>query len=247
MSEQISRYKPGQNLPAFAVSQVEAGRFVAVVGGLTPQGDYQIEHATPGSRPLGVAEATSLPPTEDPNVQQRRVNVARVPSVVRVEADGAITAAEEVEVGQDGKVTATEASFASVVIGDEGDNTALELVAKEAGVDGNDITVALVDPEGASESLAVTVAGTDIEVSLATDSESDITSTADDVLQAIEGENDADELVTVSHHGESTGEGVVDPVSETNLTGGTDAGDGPVVGRALTDTENGGFCEVALY
>lgn len=56
---------------------------------------------------------------------------------------------------------------ASVVIG-EGD-AALFYGAIEAGADGNDITVTYVDPAGASEALAVSVTGTDIEVSLETD------------------------------------------------------------------------------
>jgi hypothetical protein len=60
------------------------------------------------------------------------------------------------------------------------------------------ISVALVDPDDTSQSLAVTVDGQTIEVSLATDSSGDIETTLGDVAAALNGDTDAHALVETS-------------------------------------------------
>jgi len=57
---------------------------------------------------------------------------------------------------------------ASLITGLIADNNAIRWLAKVAGEDGNDISVALVNPGTASAALGITVSGTNITVSLAT-------------------------------------------------------------------------------
>lgn len=105
---------------------------------------------------------------------------------------------------------------ASVVIQD------LTYTAKEFGVAGDDITIEYVDPEGNDEPLSVSVVGDAIEVSLETDSGGLIVSTAEDVLEAIEADVDANALVSVSISG--TASDVQEAQVATNLEGGADYG-----------------------
>ena len=86
---------------------------------------------------------------------------------------------------------------------------------------GNDVTITYVNG-GASQSLAVSVSGLDITVQLATDGSSVITSTANDVLEAINASEDAQPLVTASLASGSDGTGLVTAMSEQSLTGGAD-------------------------
>lgn len=88
-------------------------------------------------------------------------------------------------------VDSIAAVAASLVVQD------LTYTAQDAGADGNDISITYVDPMGNDQPIAVSVVGTDIEVSLATGPGGAITSTAQDVLEAIEADMDASALVSV--------------------------------------------------
>lgn len=91
--EQVSRYKPGENVPGFAATAVAAGRFVKLTGPKTSHGDYQIGHCGVGERPFGVAEATSAAASLPAHSHDRRVNVARRGAIARVEVGaGGVTA-----------------------------------------------------------------------------------------------------------------------------------------------------------
>lgn len=124
----------------------------------------------------------------------------------------------------DGEVTVTVAAVqASVVTGDEADDNAIRWTAQDAGADGNDTTVALIDPPGNNVALAVDVTGTDIVVTLATDGSSVVTTTADLLKTAVAADVDANALVAVADEGASDGSGVVAAVAETALAYGGDA------------------------
>ncbi|WFE28121.1 M14 family metallopeptidase [Solwaraspora sp. WMMD791] len=81
---------------------------------------------------------------------------------------------------------------------------------------GNDLTVELVDPGTADSALAVTVSGSAIRVSLATDGTGAIVSTAAQVAAAINAA--AGDLVTAYTYRGSVGDGVVAPVAATPLS-----------------------------
>lgn len=110
-----------------------------------------------------------------------------------------------------------------------GDNNDLKFTSKLKGHFGNTIKVAYVDPDAANAKLAVTVSGTAIAVSLATDATKAITSTASDVKAAIEAVPAAAALVTVANAGADTGAGVVTAMAATALANG--AGENQIIIR----------------
>ncbi len=108
-----------------------------------------------------------------------------------------------------------------------GINNDLTFTAVKGGTDGNAITVryiVAVDSGGtaiASQPLFVEVAGNEIIVYLATDAAGAVTSTASQVLSAIQASAPASYLVTVALAPSNTGAGVVASLASTALTGGT--------------------------
>lgn len=110
---------------------------------------------------------------------------------------------------------------ATTVMG--GTNNDLVFTAKSAGAAGNNITITLIDPAGASKPLLVSVGGTAITVYLATSGGSAITTTATQLKAAIEANNTASNLVTVANAAANDGSGVVTALALTNLSGGSDA------------------------
>lgn len=120
----------------------------------------------------------------------------------------------------DNNSAAVAASLSTALAGDNND---IKLVAKQAGVVGNHLELALVDPAGNDQTLAVTVADGVISVSLATGAAGAITSTADQVIAAINASATAGALVTASRKTGNDGTGVVTALAAANLTGGVDA------------------------
>lgn len=110
---------------------------------------------------------------------------------------------------------------ATLATGVVANNNAITWTAKKTGTAGNDITLTLIDPPGNNVALSVDVVGRDINVTLATDGASAITSTAAQVIAAIAASSAAD-LVTAANTGASTGAAAVVAVAATSLAGGTD-------------------------
>lgn len=110
-----------------------------------------------------------------------------------------------------------------------GDNNDLKFTSKLKGHFGNTIKVAYVDPDAANAQLAVTVSGTAIAVSLATDATKAITSTASDVKAAIEAVPAAAALVSVANVAANSGAGVVAAMAATALANG--AGENQIIIR----------------
>ena len=98
-----------------------------------------------------------------------------------------------------------------------GVNNDLTFLAKTAGAAGNDITVALVDPSGNDQDLAVTVSDNAISVSLATGEDGAITSTAREVRDAVNADSEAAALVAASLAPGNDGSGVVTALAAANL------------------------------
>ena len=96
--------------------------------------------------------------------------------------------------------------------------------AVRGGAAGNSISVHFLDPGVYLAPLSVSVSGTDIVVSLATDGGGIITSTADDVIEALTESPTAAYLVTAARGVGQDGSGVVQAQGPTNLTGGSDTG-----------------------
>ncbi len=92
--------------------------------------------------------------------------------------------------------------------------------AVAAGTDANGIRIRYTDPGTESAALAVSVSGSDITVSLATDVAGDVISTAAEVAAAVNGEQAAADLVSATEAG--SGAATVSAVGFQNLTGGQD-------------------------
>lgn len=115
------------------------------------------------------------------------------------------------------------ATAATLTLGRASDNTGITLTAATAGLAGNQISVALVDPAANSATLAVAVSGNAITVTLATDASGVITSTVGDVITAINGDGDASALVAAANLTGSDGTGLAKATGVSRfLAGGAD-------------------------
>lgn len=102
-------------------------------------------------------------------------------------------------------------------------NGDITFTAVNAGTAGNAIKVLLLDPAGNDKVLGVDLIGDTVEVSLATSGAGAITSTAAQVVAAVNASLEAKSLVVASNTGESTGASVVTAVAATPLAGGVAA------------------------
>jgi hypothetical protein len=256
--EKIGRYKPGQNVTVrpdgeLAGDQLKAGRFVAITG-YGKDRCYLGAHAEPGDgHPFGVTQRDSAKPnTEDPTSVDLLVE-CMTGGIPFVEAGEAIDASPPVDiaVGADGKAVVAGGDVAAKLeTGKVADNNAITWTARDAGDDGNDLAVELLNT-GKGKTLAVDVDGDTISVTLATNEvgAGEITSTATLVIAAIAEHDTASQLVKAANTGASSGAGVVAAVAKTSLAGGSDTeGTAAVVGKALTSAEEAGeYIEVQFY
>jgi uncharacterized protein len=111
---------------------------------------------------------------------------------------------------------------ATLQLGAVGSNDAILLTSVLSGELGNAVSISLADPKTASATLAVLVSGRAITVSLATDADGAITSTATAVIAALTASVDASALVTAVGVAGSTGAGVLAARRRVSLAGGLD-------------------------
>jgi hypothetical protein len=247
--EKIGRFKPGQNVSVFAKTAIKAARFIAITDEKTARGDYQGEHAPAGTQhPFGVSQYDSAPTTQPASSRERLVEVMRG-GIPFVEAAEEIPALSQVSVGAEGKaVLATGEGFASLDKGVQADNNAVTFTANDSGTDGNDLTVALIDPGVKEKPLEVDVDGTDIIIQLETDAENKLATSGTELIAAILEDDTASQLITASNKGTSSGAGTMVAFAEAALTGGTAGGEANPVGEALTEAaEAGDYIEVAIF
>ncbi len=244
MTEQLARFNPGDNIPVFAQAQVLAGRFLKVLSGKSEQGDYRVEHAGVGeAHPFGIAERDSGPTTQDAFSIERRLNCIRPGTVgARVRAGAEIAAGDLLAVGAEGKAVPVDS--ATLATGVVGSNNAITWSSRKSDTPGDSIQVEMLNT-GKEKALAVDVDGDVITVTLATNGTGagEITSTAAQVIAAIQEHDTASQLVTVANTGASSGAGVVTAVAKTNLAGAT----GPAVAKALTAADTDEIAECELF
>lgn len=255
--EKIARYKPGDNITVrpngkLAADQLKAGRFVAIAAYGTDR-CYLADHASAGdAHPFGVTQRESADPSkEDAASVDLLVECVRTGSVPLVEAGEAISAPTDVAVGADGKAVVADAAVAATLeTGTVGEKNGIVWTAKAAGTGGNSLSVEILNT-GKEKALSVDVDGNKITVIAATNGvgEGEITSTADQVKEAVEEHDTASQLVAVADKGASDGTGVVKAVAKTSLSGGAaSTGGAAAVGKALTSAEEAGeYVEVDLY
>jgi len=119
-------------------------------------------------------------------------------------------------------IPVTDKVAAKLVTGVTESNNAILWTAKVPGTAGESIKVQLLDPAQASQDLAVSVSGDTIVVSLETSAVPAITSTAAEVIAAVNAHLVANQLVTAANAGASTGAGIVAAVAATALDEGAD-------------------------
>lgn len=258
--EKIGRYKPGQNVTVapdgeLAGDQLKAGRFVAITGYDTNTRSYLASHADAGdAHPFGVTQRESAKPNvEDPRSVDLLVEVMKG-GIPFVEAGEEIDTSEgpvDIAVGAEGKAVVAGGDVAAKLeTGKVADNNAITWTAVEGGTAGNKLSVEILNT-GKGKSLSVDVDGNKITVIAATNEvgEGAITSTANDVIAAVEEHDTASQLVSVAKTGASSGAGVVAAVAKTSLAGGSAAeGEAAVVGKALTSAEEAGeYVEIDPY
>lgn len=138
----------------------------------------------------------------------------------------------------------TTAVAASAIVNPTGNDNGLTFTAKTYGAAGNNISIRYVDPGAASQALSVSVVGTAITVSLATNGGSSITSTAAQVKAAVDADARASSLVSVAIYTADAGtaddgSGVVTAMAQANLANGAGTGVGAVLpGAICIDTTN---------
>jgi len=94
--------------------------------------------------------------------------------------------------------------------------------SKAYGADGNAYSVEYVDPEDVDQVLAITLAGTVVTVSLATEGAGVITTTGDEIKTEVGNVTEVDDLFTVTDKAANDGSGVVTAMAAAPLTGGID-------------------------
>lgn len=94
MAEMIARFKPGENVPAYAAADITAGRFVRVSATKDTRGSYVISHCGAGARANGVAERDAVGGVKD---WRGGTNIVRRGAIARVTAGGAVAVGAEVE------------------------------------------------------------------------------------------------------------------------------------------------------
>lgn len=130
-----------------------------------------------------------------------------------------------------GAVEPVDGAQATLSRNPTGDDNALTFTAVAYGVAGNDISIAYLDPGANNATLSVSVNGKYIAVNLATDGSGVITSTAAEVLAAIEASLAASTLVTVEINAADSGSGddgsgIVTALARAYMTGGAGTGVG---------------------
>lgn len=142
-----------------------------------------------------------------------------------------------------GAAAPTASAQATLTVNPAGAENGLTFTAVEYGATGNDISIAYVNPGANDAALSVSVSGKAITVSLATGGAGAITSTAAQVLAAIEALPRADDLVSVAIAAADTGSaddgsGIVTAMARANLAGGAGTGVGVAgKGSRYTDTD----------
>ena len=112
------------------------------------------------------------------------------------------------------------ATAAALTLGNAPSGTGITFTAAEAGTIGNNARVRYIAPDEASAALAVTVEGSDITVTLAADAEGVVTSTAAEIVAAVNESAEGGALVVAALAEGSNGTGVAKGRDFQALTGG---------------------------
>jgi hypothetical protein len=120
-------------------------------------------------------------------------------------------------VEQSGAATRVDATLTTALTGTNND---IKFNSKLPGRLGNGISIRLFDPAAINASLVASVTGLDFTFSLATGAGGAITTTASQILTAVENLSDDDAYISATNAPGNDGTGVVTAMAKTYLTGG---------------------------
>src|SRR5438128_1268761 len=209
-NECIPKYEPGQRITGEATAAVTGKRVLRISADRTDEGNISVAHANAEGPIIGVASHDAA--------SGDLVTVIGSGAVVPIDPSADVTAGDEVVAAASGKVAPVSEAGAAATVTVGSGNSKVKVTANEVGEGGNAITLTIVDPGGTTASLAVDTDNEAITVSLARAS-SAITSTAADVIAAINEHDGASRLVTASNGASSNGTGTAAAASSTPLTG----------------------------
>ncbi|RKR02585.1 hypothetical protein C7446_2303 [Kushneria sinocarnis] len=112
------------------------------------------------------------------------------------------------------------ATAATLTAGTVAADSAVDYTAVQTGTSGNNIRIRYVDPGQSSATLAVSVSGNDITVTLGTDADGIVSSTATDVVTAVNNSAEASELISAALPDGSDGAGLTRARGYRSLSGG---------------------------
>jgi len=227
-----------------AVASGEAGNDIQIVFK-----DPEAEEAELSISVSGNIITVSLATDEDGNITSTAADIVNAINT-DTEASALVTASVGTE-----PVSIDDATSVALSGGNDGESATpatgglagVTFTAVDPGEAGNSIEIVFEDPEADEAVLSISVDGNKITVTLATDGEGDITSTIDDIVAAINGNNEANALVTAS----GSGTGTVSTGS-VELSGGNDGASAtPATGKlagvtftAVTPGEAGDEIEI---
>jgi len=134
----------------------------------------------------------------------------------------------------------TADTMASLTIESTNDNSTVIVEGKNSTgtpSDDEDITIALVDPSGNDQDLSVDFDDGDITVNLATGGAGAITSTAAEIVAAINNDFEARQIVEASISGDEDGSGIVEAAAAAALDGSVDGNADGAEGILLDDVD----------
>jgi len=129
------------------------------------------------------------------------------------------------------------AKKATLTTGSVENDNAIVWTAVDKGIEGNTISITIAKADTAESALGVAVAGNDITVTLGTDEENAAISTAAEVAEKINTDDDAGALVVADASGNPNNEAVVAAKTKTQLAGGADSIPGIIEGVLLNDVD----------
>lgn len=194
----------------------------AVVKYRAVKGGVGAESVTPITAVTDLVKGVTLFHVTAADILRGKGATIREEGIVEWEAGGVIAKDTEVTIDVLGRCVSAAEIAAFLNTGVVGNNNAITWTAKAPGIAGNSIRVQLLDPVANNALLGVDVAdnGNDIIVRLATGAGGAITSTAQQVIDAVQANGEADRLVTPTHTLTSTGVGIVVAVPITALATG---------------------------
>lgn len=214
-----------------------AGFVLTVTAGDIAASIKQVEDAT-----VGAILPALTARTFGPYLVEREFIVSDGATVSTAVADVSKNIAGLLTMSDGAPVSAVRAALA---VNPAGDDNSLTFTARAYGAEGDRITIEYVDPAANDAELAVSVSGNTVVVSLATGVAGAITSTAAEVLAAIEASIPATRLVSVAldaadSGGADDGSGIVTAMTAAPLADGAGTGIGVALpGGICIDTTDG--------